>query len=195
MINLTNHMPRKRKYLTSDEVLKLLNASKIGKYASRDECLIKVCFTHGFRVSELSALTLSDINLEDRIIHVNRLKNGFSTTHPLLEEEVGLLKKWLADRGYLKGADSEWLFLSQKGGPLSRQQLYNIFQKHGKNAGIPVLLTPHMLRHSCGFALADNGADTRLIQDYLGHKNIQHTVLYTASNAARFRGVWEEKKR
>ncbi|EIM8216809.1 tyrosine-type recombinase/integrase, partial [Escherichia coli] len=51
---------------------------------------------------------------------------------------------------------------------------------------------PHMLRHACGFALADNGVDTRLLQDYLGHRNIQHTVRYTASNAARFKGVWKK---
>ena len=49
---------------------------------------------------------------------------------------------------------------------------------------------PHMLRHACGFALADQGADTRLIQDFLGHRNIQHTVMYTATNPARFERLW-----
>jgi type 1 fimbriae regulatory protein FimB len=57
---------------------------------------------------------------------------------------------------------------------------------HSKAAALPFLAHPHMLRHACGFALADQGADTRLIQDYLGHRNIQHTVKYTASNPARF---------
>ncbi|EIK3195762.1 tyrosine-type recombinase/integrase, partial [Salmonella enterica] len=61
-------------------------------------------------------------------------------------------------------------------------------------AGLPVCAHPHMLRHACGYALADNGADTRLIQDYLGHRNIRHTVRYTASNAARFGGVWRRKR-
>ncbi|MCM4604482.1 tyrosine-type recombinase/integrase, partial [Escherichia coli] len=59
----------------------------------------------------------------------------------------------------------------------------------------PGAVHPHMLRHACGFALADNGVDTRLLQDYLGHRNIQHTVRYTASNAARFKGVWKKKPR
>jgi len=59
------------------------------------------------------------------------------------------------------------------------------------DAGLPLHAHPHMLRHACGYALADQGADTRLIQDYLGHRNIQHTVRYTASNPARFQRLWQ----
>ncbi|HDV1592530.1 TPA: tyrosine-type recombinase/integrase, partial [Escherichia coli] len=68
---------------------------------------------------------------------------------------------------------------------------FSIIREAGKRAGLAVKAHPHMLRHACGFALADNGVDTRLLQDYLGHRNIQHTVRYTASNAARFAGLWE----
>ncbi|CCG86512.1 tyrosine-type DNA invertase [Erwinia piriflorinigrans] len=181
----------KRKYLTHDEIKRLLQASRDGTYPVRDECLIKMCFIHGFRVSELCHLTFSDINLEDGIIHVNRLKNGLKTTHPLLKSEVILLRKWLKERLTWRGADTQWVFLSQKAGPLSRQQIYKLMRLYGMEANIPVSLSPHMLRHACGYALADRGADTRLIQDYLGHRNIQHTVLYTSSNSARFVGVWQ----
>ena len=74
---------------------------------------------------------------------------------------------------------------------LSRQQAYRIIRDAGIEAGTVTQTHPHMLRHACGYELAERGADTRLIQDYLGHRNIRHTVRYTASNAARFAGLWE----
>ena len=184
----------KRKYLTQDEINRLLAASRLGRFPQRDECLIKMCFIHGFRVSEICSLTLSDINLTDHVIHVNRLKNGLKTTHPLLSSEVTLLRKWLKERRKWRNNDHPWVFLSQKGRPISRQQVYKLLRIYEKKANIPVSISPHMLRHACGYALADKGADTRLIQDYLGHRNIHHTVLYTASNAGRFLGVWESAK-
>jgi type 1 fimbriae regulatory protein FimB len=69
-----------------------------------------------------------------------------------------------------------------------------MLQAYGKQAGLAVAAHPHMLRHACGYALADNGADTRVIQDYLGHRNIQHTVLYTAANSGRFKHLWKKEK-
>ena len=74
---------------------------------------------------------------------------------------------------------------------LSRQQAYRIIRSAGEEAGTATHTHPHMLRHACGYELAERGTDTRLIQDYLGHRNIRHTVRYTASNAARFAGLWE----
>ncbi|MTD29415.1 tyrosine-type DNA invertase [Erwinia sorbitola] len=183
---------KKRKFLTQEEITRLLKASRLGTFPRRDECFIKMCFIHGFRVSELCNLTFSDINLEDCVIHVNRLKNGLKTTHPLIESEIILLRKWLKERQNWRGADAPWIFLSQKGGQLSRQQVYKMLRSYGIKAGISITLSPHMLRHSCGYALANKGADTRLIQDYLGHRNIQHTVLYTSSNPERFIGVWQK---
>lgn len=73
------------------------------------------------------------------------------------------------------------IYLSERS-QISRYQIYRLFEQYGKIAGLPVKLHPHMLRHACGYALADLGRDTRLIQDYLGHRNIAHTVIYTASN-------------
>ncbi|MBP1132307.1 MULTISPECIES: tyrosine-type DNA invertase [Serratia] len=180
----------KRKYLTQNEIIQLMKASRNGRYPERDECLIYLCFTHGLRVSEVCHLRVSDINLADGVIHVRRLKNGLTTSQPLLPNEISLLEKWLSIRKEWRGEELYNLFLSQKGRSLSRQQIYNILRKYGLAAGISIPLHPHMLRHSCGFALANTGADTRLIQDYLGHRNIHHTVLYTASNHARFLGIW-----
>ncbi|EHU97496.1 phage integrase family protein [Escherichia coli DEC3F] len=122
------------------------------------------------------------------------IKKGFSTTHPLLNKEVQALKNWLSIRTSYPHAESEWVFLSRKGNPLSRQQFYHIISTSGGNAGLSLEIHPHMLRHSCGFALANMGIDTRLIQDYLGHRNIRHTVWYTASNAGRFYGIWDRAR-
>ena len=71
-----------------------------------------------------------------------------------------------------------------------RRTVWAAIRRYGEVAGLPLPAHPHMLRHACGFALADQGADTRLIQDYLGHRNIQHTVRYTAANPARFEKLW-----
>ncbi|MBN5321990.1 tyrosine-type recombinase/integrase [Serratia marcescens] len=184
---------KKRKYLTQDEIERLLEASRRGNFPKRDECFIQMCFIHGFRVSELCHLKFSDINLTDKVVHVNRLKNGLKTTHPLLVSELKLLNAWLNERATWRGCESPWIFLSQKGGPLSRQQVHKMLKKFGILASIAVSLNPHMLRHSCGYALANRGTDTRLIQDYLGHRNIQHTVLYTSSNHVRFAEVWQKE--
>lgn len=184
---------KKRKYLTQNEIDRLLDTSRAGSFPRRDTCLIQMCFVHGFRVSELCHLQFSDINLTDKVVHVNRLKKGLKTTHPLIESELKLLKSWLKERETWRGADSPWIFISQKGGALSRQQVYKMLRNFGIQASLSVSLNPHMLRHSCGYALANRGADTRLIQDYLGHRNIQHTVLYTSSNHSRFAGVWQKK--
>lgn len=139
----------------------------------------------GFAPVKFTRLQISDIDLRSKCIYIHRLK-GFSTTHPLLNKEIQALKNWLDIRKTYPHADSEWLFLSRKGNPLSRQQFYQIISSSGGTAGLTIEIHPHMLRHSCGFALANMGIDTRLIQDYLGHRNIRHTVWYTASNAGRF---------
>ena len=188
-------MTKQRRYLTQSEVEQLLEAAKAGSAPERDYCLILMSFVHGFRVSEVRHLTLSDIDMQEGCLYIHRLKQGFSTTHPLLAKEMKALKAWLKVRKNLKGSETDWLFLSRWGRPLSRQRLYQLIQKLGEVAGISVCSHPHMLRHACGFALADRGVDTRLIQDYLGHRNIRHTVRYTASNAARFKGVWRSKRR
>ncbi|MBW7981910.1 tyrosine-type DNA invertase [Enterobacillus tribolii] len=179
-----------RKYLTVSEIEQLLNAAREGTFPERDTCLIWMCFIHGCRVSEINSWRLSDIDLLNNRIFIRRLKNGLSTIHPLYELERNALEAWLNVRARHRCAASEWLFLSQKGNRLSRQRIYEILRDCSQRARLPVDAHPHMLRHACGFALADRGMDTRLIQDYLGHRNIQHTVLYTAANPQRFLRAW-----
>lgn len=101
-----------------------------------------------------------------------------------------VLQQWMGERRHYPGNPLPWLFLSQQGKRLSRQRFYQLLRRYGHRANLPLPLHPHMLRHACGYNLAERGNDTRLIQDYLGHRNIRHTVIYTAANAARFNNIW-----
>lgn len=183
-----------RHYLTDPEVKLLLQASLKTCHSERNYCLIYMSFIHGFRVSEICGLRLSDIDFNARSLFVSRLKNGFSTIHPILADEFRALKEWLSVRTAYTGVSGEcedYVFLSSKGRPLSRHAVYKMIKKAGEAAGLNVQAHPHMLRHACGYSLADRRIDTRLIQDYLGHASITHTVRYTASNPLRFKGIWE----
>jgi type 1 fimbriae regulatory protein FimB len=178
-----------RKHLVSAEVEKLLAATKGSRNEARDRCLLLLMFRHGLRVSEACGLQLSQVDVESRVLHVARLKHGLSTTHPLRGDELRMLKAWLSERARMQ-PETDAFFVSERRGPLSRKTAWLAIRTYGELAGLPVEAHPHMLRHACGFALADQGADTRLIQDYLGHRNIQHTVMYTATNPARFERLW-----
>jgi len=180
---------RDRRHLTGSEVDKLLDATQGSCHAARDRCLVLLLFRHGLRISEACGLTLVDVNLADRTLQVRRLKRGLSTTHPLRPDEIRALKTWLARRARLNPPGTT-LFISERRQPLSRKTAWAAIRRYGEQAGLSLPIYPHMLRHACGFALADQGADTRLIQDYLGHRNIQHTVRYTATNPARFERLW-----
>ena len=178
-----------RRYLTSREVALLLAATRGSRTEARDRCLILLMFRHGLRVSEACALKLHQVDQASRVLHVARLKKGLSTTHPIRRDELRVIKAWLAERDRLAPAGDAF-FVSERRLPLNRRTAWVAIKRYGELAELAVDAHPHMLRHACGYALADQGADTRLIQDYLGHRNIQHTVRYTATNPARFERLW-----
>ncbi|CAI1965906.1 tyrosine-type recombinase/integrase [Serratia marcescens] len=182
-----------RKYLTSDEVFSLLQETEKKTISHRDYCMIYMAYIHGLRASELTGLTLSDYDPLSRKLRITRLKGGFNTIHPVIEQEHHLLQRWLAERHRYVRQDVPWLFITRTGQRLSRQRIYTLVRQYGNAAQLPVQVHPHMLRHACGYSLAERGNDTRLIQDYLGHRNIRHTVIYTASNAERFHAAWNGK--
>ena len=178
-----------RKHLVSAEVDKLIAATKGSRNEARDRCLLLLMFRHGLRVSEACGLQLSQVDTESRVLHVERLKKGLSTTHPLRLDEIRAIKAWLVERKQLS-PQGDAFFVSERRTPLNRKTAWVAIRDYGEKANLAVPAHPHMLRHACGFALADQGADTRLIQDFLGHRNIQHTVMYTATNPARFEKLW-----
>jgi site-specific recombinase XerD len=85
---------------------------------------------------------------------------------------------------------SPYVFTSERGGPMSAKSFGTLFERLGRRAGMPFTIFPHMLRHGCGYALANAGHDTRALQAWLGHKNIQHTVRYTELVPNRFKDFW-----
>jgi type 1 fimbriae regulatory protein FimB len=178
-----------RKHLTGREVERLIEATKGSRNEARDRCLLLLMFRHGLRVSEACRLKLDQVDIESRVLHVTRLKGGLSTTQSLRGDELRAITAWLRERARMKPTGKTF-FVSEQRKPLHRSTVNLALTKYSAAASLPLLAHPHMLRHACGFALADQGADTRLIQDYLGHRNIQHTVKYTATNPARFERLW-----
>ncbi len=179
---------RSREYLTESEVQQLAKAAKsIGRHGHRDFALINLAFRHGLRVSELIALRWDMIDLKQGFLHVSRLKNGVDSVHPLRGPEIRMLRQ--LGRDY---PDSPYVFRTERNGPLTASSVRKIVARAGEKAELGMPVHPHMLRHSTGFKLANDGHDTRAIQHYLGHKNIQHTVRYTELASNRFSDFWKD---
>ena len=183
-----NRERRSREYLTQDEVARLMAAAgRAGRHRHRDATLILLGYRHGLRVSELIALRWDQIDLKQGLLHVARLKNGVPSTHPLRGPELRALRR--LQRDY---SASPYVFITERRGPLTDSSVRKIVAGAGMAAQLGFPIHPHMLRHSCGFKLANEGHDTRAIQHYLGHKNIQHTVRYTELAPDRFRTFWAD---
>ena len=179
---------RSREYLTSEEVDKLAAAAKsLGRHGHRDMTMIIMSFRHGLRVSELVTLRWDMIDLKQGVLHVSRLKNGVSSTHPLRGPELRALRKLKRDY-----PDTPYVFVSERKGPVTASNVRKIISRAGDKAELGMPIHPHMLRHSTGFKLANDGHDTRAIQLYLGHKNIQHTLRYTELASGRFKDFWTD---
>ncbi len=183
-----NRDVRSREYLTPDEVEQLIHgAGTVGRHPSRDKTLILIAYRHALRVSELVSLRWDQVDLKQGQLHVVRMKGGINSTHPLRGPELRALKRlW---REYEK---SPYVFVTERRGPLTTSAVRKIIARAGEVAELGFPVHPHMLRHGCGFYLANQGIDTRAIQLYLGHSNIQHTCRYTELAANRFNGFWKD---
>ena len=183
-----NDQLRGRDYLTPAEVKAVAEAAgKIGRHGHRDMSMIWVMFRHGLRVSELVNLRRSQIDLTEQRMHIKRLKKGRPATHPMVAEEIRALR-----RLFKESPDHQLAFVSERGGPLTPSAVAKIVERAGRVAKLDFPIHPHMLRHSCGYKLANDGRDTRSIQQWLGHGRIQNTVRYTELAAKRFEGFWED---
>jgi len=185
---LANRERRTREHLTPQEVDKLIKAaSRVGRYGHRDATLILIAFRHGLRVSELVALRWDQLDLDQGLLHVSRLKNGVASTHPLRGPEIRALRRLRREYGV-----SPYVFTTERRGAITDSSVRKIIARAGDEAQLGFPVHPHMLRHACGFKLANDGHDTRAIQHYLGHRNIQHTVRYTELAADRFKTFWRD---
>lgn len=183
-----NRDVRPREYLTDDEVRRLIRAARrSGRHGHRDATLLLLTYRHGLRVSEAIALQWNAIDLDHGQLHVKRLKDGTASVHPLRGPEIRALRKLRRD-----APQSPYLFVSERGGPLTDGAARKIVGRAGRQARLPFPIHPHMLRHATGYKLANDGHDARAIQHYLGHKNIQHTVRYTQLSSVRFRDFWND---
>jgi type 1 fimbriae regulatory protein FimB/type 1 fimbriae regulatory protein FimE len=177
---------RSREYLTPDEVERLMEEARgSGRHGHRDATLILIAYRHGLRVSELVSLRWDQIDLKAGALHVNRLKNGSASVHPLRGPELRALRR--LEREY---PATPYVFVTERGGPMTDSNVRKMIARVG--ACLPFPVHPHMLRHACGYKLANDGHDTRAIQQYLGHKNITHTVRYTELAPQRFAAFWKD---
>jgi integrase len=178
---------RSREYLTAGEVEKLMKAARnSGRYGHRDATLILVAYRHGLRAAEICDLEWSQVEWgRNAALHVRRLKNGKPATHPLRGDEIRALRE--LQRQF---PESAFVFATERGGPFTADAVNRLIKRIGERAVFPFPVHAHMLRHGCGYALANAGHDTRAIQDWLGHKSIQHTVRYTELSPTRFKDFW-----
>ena len=184
----TNKELRPREYLTGSEVDDLIDAAKrVKRHGHRDATMIMLAYRHGLRVSELIALRWDHVDLKQGTLLVNRNKKGITSTHPLRGPELRALRK--LQRDYTQ---SPYIFETERKVPIKADTVRRIVANAGREAGLGFPVHPHMLRHACGYKLANDGHDTRAIQHYMGHVNIQHTVRYTELAPNRFKDFWKD---
>jgi type 1 fimbriae regulatory protein FimE len=177
---------RSREHLTPEEVERLIRAAgQAGRNGHRDSTMILTAYRHGLRVGELVGLRWDQVHLGSGEMHVRRSKRGKPGTHPIDGPELRALRRLKRE-----SIESPYVFVSSLGGPLDPSVVRKMVLRAGERAAIGLPVHPHMLRHATGYALANRGVDTRTIQAYLGHVNIQHTVRYTELAPGRFRNLW-----
>lgn len=179
---------RTREYLTATEVDQLIEAAKGNRYGHRDATMILVAYRHGLRVSELIDLRWEQVDFSNATLHVRRVKRGTPATHPIRGDALRALRRLQREQE----PKSSFVFVSERGSPFTTAGFAVMIERAGKAAKLGIKAHPHMLRHACGYALANKGHDTRALQAYLGHRNIQHTVRYTELAPTRFKDFWRD---
>ena len=163
-----------------------MNAARRNRWGHRDATMSLVAYRHGLRVAELVDLRWDQIDFASGALHVRRVKQGAPSTHPILGDELRALEAAQARAG----AQVAFVFTSERGAPFSTAGFARMVERAGVEAKLAFKAHPHMLRHACGYALANKGHDTRALRAYLGHRNIQHTVRYTELSPTRFKDFW-----
>jgi site-specific recombinase XerD len=185
-----NRELRTREHLTEREVERIIEAAKANRHGHRDATMVLITYRHGLRAAEVCDLRWDQIDFTRAVLHVRRVKNGTPSTHPLDGVEMRALR---ALRKLQRETDaSPFVFVSERGAPFSTAGFGRMIERLAAAAGLKIAAHAHMLRHACGYALANRGHDTRALQAYLGHRNIQHTVRYTEMAPDRFKNFWKD---
>src|SRR5271165_3941577 len=154
---------RSREHLTEAEVEKLLEAAKGNRHGHRDYTMVLVAYRHGLRVSELVDLRWNQIDFDAATLHVRRAKQRYPSTHPILGDELRALRPLQREQE----PKSAFVFTSERGAPFANRGFQTLIERLGVAAKLDIKAHPHMLRHACGYALANQGHDTRALQSYL----------------------------
>jgi len=173
-----NSALRTREHLTENEVERLVDAARKNRWGHRDATMVLV--------AELVDLRWDQIEFASGALHVRRVKRGTPSTHPIVGDELRALRRLQREQE----PKSPFVFTSERAAPFTTAGFARMVERAGVEAKLGFKAHPHMLRHACGYALANKGHDTRALQAYLGHRNIQHTVRYTELTATRFKDFW-----
>ena len=182
--------PREREHLTPKEVEKLIEAARKGRWGLRDGTLLLMLFSHGLRLAEALRLRWSHLDLDQGVLHLRRLKNGLDGDHRLRGVEIRALRRMRRENSHPAG---DYVFTSERGSSLGSRTVQLMLDRAAERGGLRHLnIHPHSLRHSCGYYLAERGADLRLIQSYLGHREVRHTSRYVQLSPRRFEGLFDD---
>ena len=185
---VNSSVARTREYLTANEVEDpMATARKSSRYGHRDASMILIAYRHGLRASEICDLQWHQVELNAGRLHVRRTKRGTPSVHPIQGDELRALRRLQREQ-----PAGPYIFMSERSGPIAPKSFHTLILRLGERAGMAFPIHPHMLRHGCGYALANAGHDTRAIQAWMGHKNIQHTVRYTELAPDRFKDFWRD---
>jgi integrase len=165
----------------------LIEAAGKNRQGQRDALMVLLTYRHGLRAAEVVDLRWEQVDFKTASLHVRRVKNGTPSTHPLTGRELRALRQHQRE-----SPKSPFVFVSERGAPLSAPGFSRMIERAAVVADLGIKAHAHMLRHACGYKLANDGIDTRALQAYLGHRNIQNTTRYTALAPDRFKGFWRD---